>query len=97
MDSLLSKEFLQSIGVTLDEQTYHSLSTHYKETLNKRIIDTIMEDLDESQLKELANLKYANDGLLQDWLVGNVPLINKIIETEVAILFGDLAWGADSI
>lgn len=97
MDGLLSKRFLASIGVTLDEQTYQALSEHYEETLNTRIIEAITEELDERQLEELSRLKTADQQLLDTWLATNVPQLDTIIEGEVAILMGDIAEGADNI
>lgn len=97
MDGLLSKQFLDSIGVELDDQTYQELSNHYEDTLNSRIIDEITDDLDESQLQELASLRDASDQLMQTWLVANVAQLDKIVEGEVSILMGDLAEDADRL
>ena len=97
MDELLSRQFLASIGVVLDEQTYQALSEHYEDTLNDRIIESVIGELDERQLEGLRRLKGANTSALQKWLTVNVPSLDEIIETEVAILMGDIAESADSI
>jgi len=97
MDELLNKQFLNDIGVKLDDQTYAALSEHYEDTLNTRIIESITEELDEHQLEELSGLK--DDGIqsLQSWLAVNVPQLGEIIEGEIAILMGDIAENADNI
>lgn len=97
MDGLLSRKFLDDIGVKLDEQTYQALSEHYEETLNERVISEIVDELNEGQLKELEALKAADEGLLQEWLAVNVPQLNEIIEDEITVLLGELAESSDQL
>lgn len=97
MDVLLSKQFLQDIGVSLDEQAYRALSQHYEETLNERVITEVVDGLDEVQLEHLQALKDAELNILRDWLVANVPDLSQIIEDEVAILLGELAENSDKL
>lgn len=97
MGELLSRQFLKSIGVELDEETYLALSKHYEDTLDDRLVQAIIEELDENQLEELSRLRGTSGQLLQEWLAVNVPKFDEIIEGEVAILMGDIAESADSI
>lgn len=97
MDGLLNKKFLDDIGVTLDDQTYAALSQHYEETLNDRVINEIVDELDERQLEELSSLKGGSTGILQQWLQENVPQLDEIIEDEIAILFGEIAENSDAL
>lgn len=97
MGALLSRDFLESIGIDLDEQTYDSLSQHYEDTLNERVVSEIVEDLESDQLIELTALKDGENDDLQEWLVANVPHLDEIIEDEIAILMGEIAESSHSI
>lgn len=97
MDELLSKDFLRSIGVSLDDATYTALSQHSEETLNARVIESIIELLDENQLEELQKLQGASGNELSEWLVDNVPELSGIIEDEIAILLGDIAESSERL
>jgi succinate dehydrogenase flavin-adding protein (antitoxin of CptAB toxin-antitoxin module) len=93
----LNKEFLESIGVHLDDETQKALSEHYDTTLSDRVTTEIVEELGDEQLRELQMLKDASDEELQAWLVTNVPELNEIIEDEVAILLGEIAENSDKL
>ncbi len=97
MNELLNKRFLESIGIVLDDETYQALAEHYANTLDERVINEIIEELDETQLVELTNLKSEKPEALQQWLVVNVPQLNEIIEDEIAILLGDITESSDQI
>ncbi len=97
MNGLLNKQFLQDIGVTLDDQTYETLSQHYEETLNERVITEIIDELDEKQLQELHSLTSQDAGALNQWLAANVPKLDEIIEDEIAILLGEIAESSEKI
>lgn len=91
MSELLSRDFLQSLGVILDDDTYASLSEHLEDTLDQRVIEEIVDELDEEQLRELTTLRSGSSEVLRQWLVVNVPQLDAIIQDEVAILLGDVA------
>jgi len=97
MNGLLNKQFLQDIGVTLNDQTYETLSEHYEETLNERVIIEIVDELDEKQLEELHSLTSQDGGVLNQWLVANVPKLDEIIEDEIAILLGEITESSEKI
>lgn len=97
MSELLSRQFLESIGVSLDDETYRQLSTHYEHTLNKRVMAQIANVLDESQLDELSAIRTQDDDTIRSWLVVNVPDLDDIVEDEIAILLGDIVESADSL
>lgn len=94
---MLSQNFLQSLGVTLDEKTLAALSEHFETTLEGRVVDAIVENLDEQQLEQLAALRGQGDDTMQTWLQANVPELPEIIQEEVDILLGDLAENSDQI
>jgi len=94
--SALSKEFLQNIGVELDDSTYQAFAQHFDETLSQRIIDEIIDSLDEAQLAQFNALKDSDDQLW-NWVQANVTDLGEIIQEEVDILLGDIAESADEI
>jgi hypothetical protein len=97
MNGLLNKQFLQDIGVTLDDQTYETLSQHYEETLNERVIIEIVDELDEKQLEELHSLTNQDASVFNQWLAANVPKLDEIIEDEIAILLGEIAENSEKV
>ncbi len=97
MSELISREFLESIGVVIDDETYASFAEHYESTLSQRVIGEIVDELDEAQLSELSLFRDMDAEHLQTWIVDNVPQIGEIVEDEIAILAGEIAEGVDSI
>lgn len=93
----LSKEFLQSIGIELDDATYASFVEHFEDTLNQRIIDEIVDELDESQIVQFNQLKDTDGDQMWQWVQTNVPELPNIIDDEIDILLGELAENADHI
>ncbi len=94
---VLTQQFLQNIGIDLDEQTRTAFSEHFEETLGNRVVDAIVDMLEEKQLEELAALRDSSDEQLQAWLQTNVPELKEIIEDEVAILMGELVENSDKV
>lgn len=97
MNELLSRAFLESIGVNIDDEKFAALSQHYEDTLNERVINEIVEELDENQLGELTTYRDGDTESLQQWLVVNVPKLDEIIEDEIAILLGEIAESSEKI
>lgn len=94
--NLLPKDFLQSIGIDMDDATYQVFAEHFDETLSQRIIDEIIDTLDETQIAEFNQLQNSGDQLWQ-WVQANVPELGEIIQQEVDILLGELAENAEHI
>ena len=97
MNGLFSKEFLASLGISLDDSTYTLFDNHVEQTLNERVIESMADELTDEQLVELGQLDMSDHAILQNWLVANVAELNAIIEDEVAILLGEIAENSQSI
>lgn len=97
MNGLFSKEFLASLGISLDDSTYALFDNHVEQTLNERVIESIVDELTDEQVVELGQLDTSDHTTLQHWLVANVTELNVIIEDEVAILLGEIAENSQSI
>ena len=97
MNELFSKDFLTSIGVHLDDRTRVALVEHSEQTLNARIIDAIVELLDERQLEELQSLRSTSQDETLIWLQRNVPELQAVIEDEINILLGDIAESSEAL
>ncbi|USN96567.1 MAG: hypothetical protein H6797_05925 [Candidatus Nomurabacteria bacterium] len=97
--SLLNKQFLQSLGIELDDQTFEAFDEHFEATLQERVVDAIVDGLDEQQLEQLSAVReQGGDAVaMQTWLQANVPDLSQIVQSEVDILLGDLAESGDHI
>lgn len=94
--SVITHQFIQDLGLELDEATFASLAEHADETLHERIINEVVEELTPEQAEELASFT-GDDEALQQWLVANVKDLQEIVADEVDILLGEIAEGSDSI
>lgn len=90
-------QLLKDLGIELSEQDSSALAEHIDSTLRQRVIDEIVDYLDESQTQELAGLNGAEETVIEQWLKNNVPELKEIIEDEVDILLGEIAQKADSL
>jgi len=88
---LLTKEFLSDLGIELEEASYQSLAEHFETTLQDRVINEIIDELNPEQAEQLAQMMRANDSTIQDWLAQNVPDLGAIVSDEVDILLGEVA------
>lgn len=95
--ALLSREFLEQLGIQLDDQNYAALSAHFETTLYERVIAEIGEELTPEQAAELANLQSADDTSIQQWLTTNVPELQDIVSDEIDILLGEIAENSEQI
>lgn len=95
--SLLNQNFLQTIGVTIDEPMAEAFNDHFEETLKQRVLDGVIDTLSDQELEELISIREQGDEVLQNWLQERVPDFKQIVEDEVAILIGELVENADSI
>ena len=94
---LLSREFLEQLGIQLDDQNYAALSDHFETTLYERVVAEIGEELTPEQAAELASLQSADDATIQQWLTANVPEVQDIVADEIDILLGDIAENSEEI
>ena len=95
--SALTKEFLESIGIQLDDTTFTAFAEHFDATLKDRIITDIIDELDDEQLVQLERLKDSDGDQLWHWIQTNVTDLSDIIQEEVDILLGELAENTDHI
>jgi len=95
--SALTKEFLASLGIQLDDTSFAAFADHFDTTLKERIISDIIDELDDEQLAQLEQLKNSDGDQLWHWVQANVLDLSEIIQDEVDILLGDLAENADHI
>jgi hypothetical protein len=95
--SALTKDFLESIGISLDDATFEAFANHFDTSLKERILSDIIDDLDDDQLAELEQMKNTDGDQLWHWVQANVTDLNEIIQDEVDILLGELAENADHI
>ena len=94
---LLTREFLESIGVELDDAGYELLAEHFETTLHERVINEVVEGLTPTQAEELARLQTAEDSQLYVWLQKNVTDLAEIVRDEVDILLGEVAQDSEKL
>ncbi|NCU29359.1 hypothetical protein EOM60_01970 [Candidatus Saccharibacteria bacterium] len=94
---ILTKEFLEQIGIYLDDESIAKLSESVEEELYQRVIKEIIELSDDDIIAELSKLNDMSDSDAQSWLQANVEDLDEIVNDEIAILLGDLAENADNI
>ena len=95
MASLLNKQLLDDIGITLSDEDNARLSEHFETTLDERVAQEIVIELDDTQLTQLTELRNGPEAELGAWLQANVPDLKEIIEDETAILLGELAENSE--
>lgn len=95
--ALIDQEFLNSIGIELDEQALQSFDEHFQATLRGRILEEIVAELTPAQAEELATMENASDAKLQQWLAANIPDLQEIVSDELDILLGEVAESAEQL
>lgn len=95
--SALTNEFLESIGINLNQETFVEFSSHFDETLKERILSDIIDELSDDQLIEFEQLKDVDGDHVWHWIQNNVKDLKDIIQEEVDILLGELAENSDQI
>lgn len=98
--AIVTRPQLQSVGIELsDEQEAQALIDHITDTINERIGEEVIEQLDDNQLEELVTLQ--SDGAtgeeIDAFIRQNVPEYDEIIEDNVAIVLGELVKNSDAI
>jgi len=94
---LLTRQFLQEIGIELDDESYEALAEHFETTLTERVINELVEELDVDQAAQLASMQSSDDESLRQWIVTNVPDLAEIVSDEIDILFGEIAENSEAI
>lgn len=92
--TLFTQDFLTNLGVSLSPEEQQVLSDYTEEVLRERVIEEVIDSLEEGQAEQLSSLA---DDSLQEWLVLNVPELQSIVQDEVDILLGELAEQADQL
>lgn len=95
--SLLNRQFLQDIGIHLDNATYDSLAAHFEETLYQRVIEEVVVEMTPEKAEELTALKDSDESAVQQWLVANVPDLEEIVSDEIDILLGEIAESGEQL
>ena len=95
--ALLSREFLEELGINLDEENYQALSSHFESTLHERVINEVLQEITPEQATELASLQSSDDATIQQWLTTNVPDLQDIVSDEIDILLGEIAENSEEI
>lgn len=90
MSELLSREFLNDIGVVLKESEYGAFSDTYEKVLNDRVHEAIVQALTTTQLEQLSLYRAKSDEALQEWLKENVPEIKELIESVIEALLEEI-------
>ena len=94
MGKALTHEFLQGIGVTMDDATYQAFSEYFDEALHKRVIDRVLHTLSQVQLNELNQV---SDDQVWQWLQANVPNLGDIVKQEVDATLADVVRSSDHL
>ena len=95
--AILTQTFLRSLNINLDDQTFQAFDEHFETTLENRVIESILDELNEQQLEELSKLREQADEQLQTWLQSNIPNLSEIIQDEVDILLGDIVQDSEKL
>lgn len=97
--TIVTKQQLNSVGIQLPEDQMQALIQHVEETVNKQVIEEVIDSLDEVQLQELVALQNDNTPAEQidAWIRERVPEYDEIIEDNVTIVIGELVENSDAI
>lgn len=95
--SIITKEFLEQIGIELDDEAVARLSEEFEEELYQRVLNEVIELSDEDIVAELHKLAYIDNEDSLKWLQDNIEDFDDIVRSETYIMLGDLAENADLI
>lgn len=93
----LTLEFLNGIGVDMDEATFQAFSKHFDETLHERVNNRIIPTLTKEQLSELAGMRQTTSDEVWQWLQANVPNLGEIVKQEVDATLADVVRSSDHL
>ena len=94
---VLTRTFLNDLGIQMDDEQFQSLAEHFETTLHERTINEVVETLTPEQAQELANLQGADDSTIQQWLTATVPDLADIVSDEIDILLGEIAENSENL
>lgn len=97
MTQLLSRAFLNDLGIRLNDTDYIALAQHFEETLFERVIEEVVLELSPEKAQELAEMRDTDEAAVQQWLVANVPDLEEIVSGEVDILLGEIAESSEKL
>jgi hypothetical protein len=87
----ITQQFLNDLGVQMDDQTFQAFSEHFNETLYDRVNTRIIHSLNDDQTHQLAMLSQSNSDQVWPWLQTNIPNLGDIVEIEITGIMTDLA------
>ncbi len=94
---LLTRTILEDLGLALSDEDFASLAEHFETTLDERVINEIVMELEPEQAQQLALMQQSSDEEILQWLTTNVPDFADIVSDEVDILLGELADTSESM
>lgn len=95
--SVVTKEFLESIDISMDEETFGTFNTHFSDTLYQHIVDRVVAELTPDQMNEFMQLQDSDNDTVWEWIKTNVPRLNDIISQEVNALLSEIVQNSDQI
>lgn len=96
--NVLTKSFLENIGIHLDDAAYQLFAEHFDSTLNNRIVDSIVDNLSDDQLEDFSRVQTGNnEDEMWTWLQVNIPELGEIVQDEIDILLGEIAENSEQI
>jgi hypothetical protein len=95
---LITKDFLDDIGIELPAEEEALFLAHINETLVDRINREMSDELTDEQAGAMFELSAGSDeAAFQDWLKENVSELSRIVRDEIDILLGEIAENADAV
>lgn len=95
--SVLTREFLESININMTDEMFDTFNAHFSESLYLQIVDNVLKQLTDSQMKEFMTLQYENNEIVWEWLNVKVPQLNDIIRDAVNALLSEIVQNSDQI
>lgn len=92
-----SKEFLNELGVEMDDQTFQAFSEHFDDELHSYVLGRIVHQLSDQQVAELGNMEGVSHDVLWQWLQANVPNLGDIVKTEVDAMLAEVVRNSDHL
>ncbi|CAN5401032.1 hypothetical protein BH10PAT4_BH10PAT4_4240 [soil metagenome] len=92
MEPVITPQLIAATGVTISEDQSQAFLEYINAVLEERIGQAIVENLNDNELEELADLQEARkDEQVQVWLETNVPDLDEIVNDEIDIILGEAA------
>ena len=93
----LTKDFLESINVHMDDRHFELFIEHFDEALYKRIEYDIIRSLNHDQIVELGDLRNSNKDYVWQWLQANVPNLGDIVHLEVDKMLSEVIRNSEHL